>query len=64
MLYGEVWQYSHGLPIFSIVDAPNLALFILLLSILKLILFFPNYCVEFSAFLAAVPLSKIYFDIA
>ena len=41
MLYGEVWQYSHGLPIFSIVGAPNLALFILLLSILKLILFFP-----------------------
>ena len=27
MLYGEVWQYSHGLPIFSIVGAPNLALF-------------------------------------
>ena len=30
MLYGEVWQYSHGLPIFSIVGAPNLALLILL----------------------------------
>ena len=41
MLYGEVWQYSHGLPIFSIVGAPNLALLILLLSFLKLILFFP-----------------------
>ena len=41
MLYGEVWQYSHGLPIFSIVGVPNLALLILLLSFLKLILFFP-----------------------
>ena len=41
MLYGEIWQYSHGLPIFSIVGAPNLALLILLLSFVKLILFFP-----------------------
>ena len=41
MLYGEVWQYSHGLPIFSIVGAPNLALLILMLSFFKLILFFP-----------------------
>ena len=60
MLYGEIWQYSHGLPIFSIVGAPNLALLILLLSFVKLILFFPifwYYCVEFSAFSAAVPFS-------
>ena len=41
MLYGEVWQYSHGLPIFSIVGDPNLVLLILLLSFLKLILFYP-----------------------
>ena len=58
MLYGEVWQYSHGLPIFSIVGAPNLALLNLLLSFLKLILFFPVLGIivwNFLPFFAAVP---------
>ena len=57
MLYGDVWQYSHGFPIFSIVRAPSLALFNLFF-LWKLILFFSNlwyYCVEFSAFDAAIP---------
>ena len=58
MLYGEVRQCSHGLPIFSIVGASNLGMLILLLSFVKLILFFSifwYYCVEISAFRAAVP---------
>ena len=58
MLYGEVWQYSHGLPIFSIVGAPNLARVYLVVVYFEVDLIFSYlwyYCVEFSAFLAAVP---------
>ena len=41
LLYGDVWQYSHCFPIFSVVGAPNLAMLILLFFLWKVILFFP-----------------------
>ena len=50
MLYGEVWQYSHGLPIFSIVGAPNLALLMLLLYFfvfLSLVLLRRIFCLRY-----------------